>query len=395
MVEIGNDPGATTIEVADDHLAVRSQGVLRRFHHVWLRDNCPCGDCRVEATGERRLFTADIDEAIAPSAVRTTAGGDLDIEWNDGHRSEFAAAWLARHDYSAPGHGSGDGRDAREMPILWDAGRMPEPPRFDHDRILGSDAEQLAYLDALRLFGAAVVSGVPSVPGQAEVFAEAIGHVREVAFERVHNVFHDPEGYNVAHTPVELKPHTDMPSYHWPPNVQLLHFLVNQADGGETVLVDGWRVLADLRREDPASFELLVRVPVSYQLFSETEDTLARAPMIQLGPEGEVTCFRFSNQLALPLDAPFETVGPFYRAYRRLGRMIDDERYRVVFKARDGDLVTVHGHRVLHGRLAFDPASGARHLQDVYMEWDDLMARRRVLRGGHKPMLAGPVVAAS
>jgi hypothetical protein len=34
MVEIGNDPGATTIEVADDHLAVRSQGVLRRFHHV-------------------------------------------------------------------------------------------------------------------------------------------------------------------------------------------------------------------------------------------------------------------------------------------------------------------------------------------------------------------------
>jgi gamma-butyrobetaine dioxygenase len=391
MVESVNEQGAT-VEVADDHVVVRSQGVVRRFHHVWLRDNCPCGECRVVATGERRLFTADIDDAIAPSAVRATGGGDLDIDWNDGHRSGFSAAWLAHHDYSAPGHGS---RDAGEVPILWDAELMPQPPHFEHDRILADDAEQLAYLDALRLYGAAVVSGVPSVPGQSEVFAEAIGHVREVAFERVHNVFHDPEGYNVAHTPVELKPHTDMPSYHWPPSVQLLHFLVNQADGGETVLVDGWRVLADLRREDPAAFELLVRVPVTYQLFSETEDTYARSPMIQLGPGGEVTCFRFSNQLALPLDAAFETVGPFYRAYRRLGRMIDDDRYRVEFKARDGDLITVHGHRVLHGRLAFDPASGARHLQDIYMEFDDLMARRRVLRGGHKPMLAGPVVAAS
>ena len=218
-----------------------------------------------------------------------------------------------------------------------------------------------------------------------ERFAETIGHVRETAFERVHNVRHDPHGYNVAHTSFELKPHTDLPSYHWPPSIQLLHFLVNEATGGESTLIDGWAVLADLRREDPEAFEVLSRIPVTFQLFCDDEDTYATAPIIQLDTDGRVTTFRFSNQLAQPLHASFDDVGAFYRAYRALGRMIDSARYKLVFKTETGDLLTVHGHRVLHGRLAFDPASGARHLQDVYMEYDDLMARRSVLMRRPQP----------
>lgn len=143
-------------------------------------------------------------------------------------------------------------------------------------------------------------------------------------------------------------------------------------------------------RTTPDAFAVLASVPVPFQLFSATEDTYAVAPMVQLDTEGRVAVFRFSNQLACPLDVPPERVESFYAAYRRLGAMIDSPRYRVVFKASDGDLLTLHGHRVLHGRLPFDPTSGARHLQDVYMEWDDLMARRRVLRGEHVPLPATP-----
>jgi gamma-butyrobetaine dioxygenase len=229
------------------------------------------------------------------------------------------------------------------------------------------------------------VRGTPSRDGEVERFAERIGHVRETAFERVHNVRHDPAGYNVAHTALELKPHTDLPSYHWPPSVQLLHFLVNEAEGGQSTVTDGWAVLADLRRDDPGAFETLTRVPVAFQLFSDDEDTYACSPLVQLDTAGRVVTFRYSNQLAQPLDASFADVAAFYDAYRTLGRMVAGGRYTVAFAASSGDLLTVHGHRVLHGRLPFDPASGARHLQDVYMEYDDLMARRRVLLGGHQP----------
>lgn len=372
------------MEIAHDHVVLEVGGVERRFHHVWLRDNCGCGECRVEQTAERRLFTADIPDDIAPIMASLTEDGDLHVEWNDGHSSAYAAVWLERFDYST-------GAPAPDRPTLW--GSDLEVPRFPHDGVLHDKATQLGYLDAVRELGVAVVTGAPDEENEVERFAESIGHVREVAFERVHNVFHDPNGYNVAHTPFELKPHSDMPSYHWPPSIQLLHFRKNRAVGGETVLVDGWWAVDRLRRADPDAFAVLSRVPVTYQLFSDDEDTYAAAPMIQLGPDGELRTFRFSNQLALPIRADFDTVGEFYRAYRMLGRIIDDPSAKVVFKALDGDIVTVHGHRVLHGRLPFEPGTGERHLQDVYMEYDDLMARRRVLLGIHRPMSSTPVPA--
>lgn len=351
------------------------------FHYVWLRDNCWCEGCRVVQSGERRLFTASIDDDIAPIAAELD-DGVLRVAWNDGHHSGYSAGWLAAHDYS------GRRRErAVPGPTLWDA-TLSGIPTFDHADVVGTSDGQLAYLDAVGEYGVAVVRGTPSHDGEVARFAEAIGHVRETAFERIHNVRHDPAGYNVAHTSLELKPHTDMPSYHWPPSVQLLHFLRNEATGGESTVTDGWAVVADLRRADPAAFETLARVPVAYQLFSDTEDTFAEAPMIQLDTQGRLVTFRFSNQLAQPMNSSFEEMEEFYRAYRKLGRMIDSDRYKVAFKTASGDLLTVHGHRVMHGRLPFDPDSGERHLQDVYMEYDDLMARRRVLLGHHKPVSA-------
>jgi len=372
---------AAGVRIGPRTLAVELPGGVRTFHHVWLRDNCWCHACRVEQTAERNLYTADIPADVAPAGAWLDDRATLHVEWNDGHRSAYTSAWLSRYDYSDAARAA-----RRHEPVLWDANATP--PVFAHADVLGGRSGQLAYLEALRDVGVAVVRGVPTVPDEVARFAAALGHVREVAFERVHNVRHDPEGYNVAHTPGELKPHTDMPSYAWPPSVQLIHFLVNRADGGESVIVDGWRVLADLRRDAPDAFAVLASVPVPFQLFSSSEDTYTVAPMVQVDPEGRVTTFRFSNQLACPLEVSPDVVEPFYAAYRRLGAMIDSPRYRVVFKAVDGDLLTLHGHRVLHGRLPFDPASGARHLQDVYMEWDDLMARRRVLRGEHRPLPA-------
>ena len=374
--------GEVTLGLGDDHLTLSTPGrSTSSFHFVWLRDNCGCPGCRVVQSGERALFTAAIPDDIAPTGARVhkVRGTPLlDIEWNDGHASSFALAWLAEHDYST------DPTGPVHEPVLWDA-TLPAVPTFEHDAVVGTREGQLAYLEAVRDHGVAVVRHTPSVEGEVERFAQKIGHVRETAFERIHNVRHDPAGYNVAHTPAELKPHTDLPSYHWPPSIQLLHFVVNEATGGESTVTDGWKVAEDLRAHDPDAFEVLTRVPVGFQLFSSTEDTAASAPLIQLDTAGRIRVFRFSNQLVQPLRASYDDVGAFYRAYRRLGRMIDGPDYKVAFKARTGDLLTVHGHRVMHGRLAFDPASGARHLQDVYMELDDLMARRRVLLGTHIP----------
>ncbi|TDC88890.1 DUF971 domain-containing protein [Saccharopolyspora aridisoli] len=371
-----------TLILGERSLSLVLDGRECRFHYVWLRDNSWAAADRVFLSSERKLFTPTIPATIAPAKAAFDPHEGLKVLWNDGQQCRYLPEWLRRHDYSeAP-------RDARRHAVtLWGETGI-DVPRFAHADVVNTPEGQLAYLDAVIEYGAAIVSGVPSVDHEVERFAETIGHVREVAFERVHNVRHDPTGYNVAHTPGELKPHTDLPSYNWPPSIQLLHFLTNQTTGGESTLVDGWTALAELRRQAPAHFETLCRVPVPYQLFSQDEDTWAENPMIQLDTDGNVKVFRFSNQLAQPLSIPFDQVEMFYDAYRHLGTIIDSGRHRATFKSEDGDLITVHSHRVLHGRLPYDPASGARHLQDVYMEFDDFLARRRVLRGEHMPLAA-------
>jgi gamma-butyrobetaine dioxygenase len=375
--------GAAAPVLHDRTLSVTIAGRVRTFHYIWLRDNCWCDECRVRQTAERRMVTADIGSDVAPERAWTDDQGGLRVQWDDGHRSTYSAAWLVQHDYSEPARAA-----RRAPPVLWDATTLAMPT-FAHADVVGTTDGQLAYLDALRDVGVALVRGVPPVDGEVTRFAESISYVREVAFGRLHDVRQDPSGYSVAHTTLELKPHTDFPSYSWPPSVQLLHFLVNDATGGDSVVVDGWKVVADLRSSAPEAFATLTSVPVLFQQWSATEDTVAVAPIIQTDPDGTVRTVRFSNQLAAPLDAAFEQVEPFYAAYQRMGRMLDDPAYRSTLRCAAGDLVTVHGHRVLHGRLPFDAATGARHLQDVYMEWDDLMARRRVLRGRHQPLPAG------
>ncbi len=371
-----------TLHRADDHLQLTLTGACLRFHYVWLRDNCGCSQCRVTQSGERRLFTADIPRDIQPAEAEfDTESRSLNITWPGGHRSRYRDDWLLQHDYSRLGPARSEGSRR-----LWTARSEPIPV-LDYEQVVGSSSGQLAYLEAIHDVGAAVVRGTPCVSHEVERFSTAIGcHVRETAFERVHNVRHDASGYNVAHTALELRPHTDLPSYHWPPSIQLLHFLVNEASGGESTVTDGWSILADLRRNDPRAFEVLCRVPVTFQLFSPDEDTRATAPLVQLDPSGEVATFRYSNQLALPVAAPYDDVAAFYDAYQTLGAMVAGGEYTQEFRAKSGDLLTVHAHRILHGRRGFEPASGNRHLQDAYLEYDDLMARRRVLQGTHIPL---------
>lgn len=377
-------PAISKVTVGESGVVIHwSDARQSRFHAIWLRDNCGCESCRVVQSGERLLYTADIPDDLGITEAQVSATGHLAITWNDGHLSLFVRGWLAEHDYS-----SGAEEAVNDTIAMWGEGF--ELPRFEHRALMSSKVALLEYLDALHAHGAAVVKGTPAVPGEVVRFAETIGIIREVAFGTVHDVVNNPDGYNVAHTALELKPHSDLPSYTWPPSFQLLHYLSNTVTGGEVVLVDGWNVLTALKDDSLEDYRLLSSIPVPFKIFSATDDTYAEEPIIQHHADGRLKIFRFSNQTMQPLKIRPDLMEPFYKAYKHLGRLVDDRRYRVTVKAEAGDMLTVHNHRVLHGRLAYDPSSGHRHLQDLYMEWDDVMAKRRVLRG-HLPREAWPV----
>jgi gamma-butyrobetaine dioxygenase len=341
-----------------DALEVRwPSGDCSRLPYLWLRDNCSCEECRVIQTSERRFMISDVPVDIAPIAT-SLDGDDLTVTWPDGHESRYSGAEI--RDLS---------KKLQPSWSPWDADYSPRRYRFD--AFLHDDQVAAKTIREFLGTGAIILECAPTQPGTLEQLAPRLGPIREVLFARIHDVHVDPDGYNVAHTSIALPPHNDCASYSWPPSVQALHMLVNEAGGGESLIVDGWQVLTRLRDEQPSFYEALSTTPVPFREFDAENETHAIEPIIRLDSNGEFTALRFSNQLMQVLDPDADGVAEFYRAYHALCILVADDAFRSTFRLEGGDILVLAAHRVLHGREAFE-ATGKRHLQDAYFELDNV-----------------------
>ncbi|MCU1396614.1 MAG: gamma-butyrobetaine dioxygenase [Ilumatobacteraceae bacterium] len=359
-------PDTVEVTFADEHGAT-SAVVLDAS---WLRDNCPCVDCRIIQTDERRWQPwRDVDAPTATSV--SVADGALTVEWASGHRSAFTADAFAAID-RAMHRGSWTGR-------AWTAGYEVE--RFDHDAAVADPVTKRHLYEAFRRDGAIVVSGCPVVPGTVMDLTRSLGlTIRDSSLGLIFDVKLDPAGYNIAYTAEEVPPHNDNAQYTNPPSGQVLAMLVNDATGGESVVVDSWSVVEQLIAADPTAADVLARVPVGHRQYSTDAEGFSRNPLLVRDRRGHVLHLRFSNQLMQPLEYDDPDLAAWYRAYRLLGSIISDPANHVTFRLNAGDTLYVNNHRVLHSRTAFVP-DGPRHLQDIYFDVDDVFGNLARMTG--------------
>jgi gamma-butyrobetaine dioxygenase len=358
---------------------------IAEFHYPWLRDNCHCHECYHPDTHERILVSAEIPFCLRAETAQIE-GDWLNVEWNDrGHKSAYQLTWLAEHSYSQSKLVSQNtflADPAVGEITTWGRELQQNIATFDYAKLYADPSQLLAFCQAIRDYGLCIVRGAPAVEGEIERFAEHIACVRETIYDRLHNVRASPgeyNAYNVASTTLELKPHTDMPNYNNPPGVQMFHFLVNDSIGGESTAVDGARVAEQLKAQDPDAFDLLANTPICFRMFSDRGDVINSNPLLTLGVDGELRVFRFSNQLAQPVNLPVDKMEAFYLAYRKLGKLVEAPENKVEFRLNTGDLMVTNNLRVLHGRNAYDSSTGDRHLQLSYMDFDDVLSRIRML----------------
>lgn len=341
-----------------DELEVRwPSGRVSRLQYLWLRDNCDCTECRVAQTSEKRFIISDVPVDIAPLAV-SLDGNRLVLVWPDGHETVYDGEHIEESRAS----------DRVEW-TPW--GSHFSPPRYPFQAFLQDDSVASAAITEFLDKGAIVLQQAPTKPGTLELLSPRLGPIREVLFARIHDVKVDPSGYNVAHTSIALPPHNDFASYSWPPSVQALHMLVNEAAGGESVIVDGWHALTALRERHPRHFRALCDVPVPFREFDDDNETYAVAPLVRCDADGNIVSLRFSNQLMQTLDPEAPGIADFYRAYHALCSLLTSDDVKARFRLDGGDILIVAAHRVLHGRESFEP-TGRRHLQDAYFEFDNV-----------------------
>jgi len=159
----------------------------------------------------------------------------------------------------------------------------------------------------------------------------------------------------------------------------------NTVEGGESVVVDGFRAAERLQAEDPCGFALLTRHCARFEYAGSAGVRLkSKRPMIELGPDGELIGIRFNNRSASAfIDVPYEDMEGYYAAYRRLAQIIEDPAMEITFKLKPGELFIVDNTRVLHARKAFS-SSGSRWLQGCYADKDGLLSTLAAIEYGQK-----------
>jgi gamma-butyrobetaine hydroxylase len=333
---------------------------VSRLHPLWLRDNCPCPECRHES-GQRLLDTRSIPDDLAIVSVTGRT-----VTFSDGHTSTFDPTWLEAN----------EGPAAPRPRRLWDSTIQDGLPLARYEDVVAGGAALRDWLTAVDELGFAILSGCPTAPGTVTQVAELFGFVRETNYGRLFDVKTVVKPTNLAYTGLGLGAHTDNPYRDPTPTLQLLHCLASSAEGGKNTLVDAFRVVQDLPR---AHLELLAGRPVRFRFADADTELETETPVISLDGRGDVQAVHYNTRSAQALRLPEDEIGRYYEAYQRFGRMLEEPAYRIQFKLEPGGLFIVDNLRVLHGRTGYSASGGERHLQGCYADRDGLRSRLAVL----------------
>jgi gamma-butyrobetaine dioxygenase len=233
------------------------------------------------------------------------------------------------------------------------------------------DTSKVLALRSLRESGFFVLNDVPTQDGQVLKVISELGFTRETNYGALFEVRTEVNPTNLAFTNLGLGSHTDNPYRDPVPTVQLLHCLESSTEGGESILVDGFKAASILREESEESFLSLANTWINYRFSDSKTELRSRVPMIELNDKKEVIKVRYNNRSIDTINVPQDKMRSFYKAYRHWSEVIERDELKIQFKLSEGDLMLFDNTRVMHARTEFSK-SGKRHLQGAYSDLDGL-----------------------
>lgn len=380
------------------------------FSAAWLRDNCP--QSRSPSSGNKSFATAEIPLNIQFESVRQNSDGNWVIQWrNDiprfaeqGHVSVFTRQQLqALGAMSSPSPGLLVRPTSLQLqqdvvsPLLWDNNilRNRGLREIDYkDWMQGGDEFHRGVVE-LALTGLVFIKNVPQTEQAVSELGLKFGALQETFYGRTWDVVSKPQAENVAYTSEYLGLHSDMLYLRSPPKLQFLHCLENGATGGESLFSDAWRAAHELVTFRPSLAYPLAKYKIGFHYnangFTYTQNrpvlgfeskivTLSRQRFDRTDasnrPLGDLNDVWWSPPFQMPFALPVtrqarQRFHHWHTAAAAFQELLESDHSMLRRRLRPGECVVFDNSRVLHGRTAFDPASGPRHLRGAYVHLDD------------------------
>lgn len=382
MTESKHRARSVTVEDAGRLIAIGWQdGHQSRYHAIWLHANSQ-GDESIDAGNGQRLTSIaelPVDTRVHVASVNADGGVFVTFSNPDGGGQDnapfecsFSPLWLWANQYD-------------RMPTLpmgwvdpglslWDAD--VEIATSGYSDIMNDDAALHDWLKGLHRYGIARLRDCPRTSGEVNRIAERFGFVRETNYGRYFDVESVADPINLAYTAQALEVHTDNPYRDPVPGIQLLLALETTAEGGESIIIDGFSAALSLRDADTQAFQLLTEHCVGFEFRTDEIELISSAPAISLSADGQIVQIRHNNRAIRPTRLPFDVTADWHRAQAKFARLLNESSRQLRIHLRTGDLLIMDNHRTLHGRAAFNPGKGKRHLQGCYMDKDSLTQHR-------------------
>ncbi|KAM0328637.1 hypothetical protein ACHAQA_005049 [Verticillium albo-atrum] len=396
-------------------LVVKTQGhEILNLSASFLRDRCP--QSVSPSSGNKNFATAEIPLDIAFESVQKDSDGNWVITWRN-NIPRFVAAGVNTSVFTPQMFASMRYRGKETNPSFTVLQTRPSLLHTVWNRdsfhwreidfsqwVLGGNMFAAAVLE-LHMSGLVIIKNVPKKHSSVKRLAMQFGGLKETFYGNTWDVISKPQAENVAYTSEYLGLHSDMLYLNSPPKLQFLHCLENDATGGESLFSDAHRTAAEMIKHQPQLAKSLTAEKMGWHYDSNGFFYQQSRPVFDLSPavlrrlrggatettKGSTSPTENDGSSELSMTAshvwwspPFQTpirapkdadaskrYTEWLAAASTFQNLLEDEANMVRRRLQPGDCVVFDNRRVLHGRTAFDPTSGGRHLRGAYVGTDE------------------------
>jgi hypothetical protein len=293
------------MDVVDECLSIKNHETeeMLDINYFWLRDHCRCEDCYNVNTCQKRLSILDIPEDVRPNSWKLDSGNlsvfcefsNIELfekllsitilSGNDGHKSVYEMDFILSSTQSKTIEIFKEERSRR---VFWtkeivessnEIARIPLNSLLCHEEMIKSVVESLVK------FGVAFIENVPANQQSTEIAIKLIFPIHKTFFGEMWT-FSDTnmDHSDTAYTKEYLGLHNDTTYFNDACGLQILHCIQLNATGGDTILVDGFKVAENMRDEDEDRFKRLCEYPIVSEYIEEGKHHSYCAPILKTHP---------------------------------------------------------------------------------------------------------------
>ena len=373
--------GAQNITINEDKSSIAIQWYDEphptNFHAVWLRWQCWCPECRNPELGQT-LYTAEklgynytIDDI-------TEEGNDLVMKFGgcESHVGKLPLSWLKKNQY-----------DKKELAKYSDATRpapfKPPTPMEYADFIASPEATFKVMID-LAINGAALLKNAPLEYGLIRDIGKRIAEDLYYGYYGdVFDIHVNEDSNDFTNRSYGLPLHMDFLYGESPPNFMLMYCLAfdDCVEGGESVYLDIFYEAERFRKTHPKDFDILTKVPTTYQREINMDDKSGHYTMTYCRPHftlnhtGDLIEVGWATDTHGPILAEPHLVPAYYEAYSKFTKQIYESPYAFTYRMKSGDVFLFNNRTLLHTRNGFKQNGGLRHIQSACLTSEDFRTK--------------------